>query len=56
VYKHQAISGRPSLLTNLQCNAIQTPCSETTARLYDYADDAKDEKKKYTKMKYWVIL
>jgi hypothetical protein len=29
------------------CNAIATPCPETTTRLYDYADDAKDEKKKY---------
>jgi hypothetical protein len=31
------------------CNAIATPCPETTARLYDYADDAKDVKKKNTK-------
>jgi hypothetical protein len=38
------------------CNAIATPCPETTARLYDYTDDARNVKKKYTKKKYWGIL
>jgi hypothetical protein len=37
-------------------NVIAIPCPETTARLYDYADDAKNVKKKYTKKKYWGIL
>jgi hypothetical protein len=38
------------------CNDIATPCPETTARLYDYADNAKNVKKEYTKKKYWGIL
>jgi hypothetical protein len=28
------------------CNVIATLCPGTTAKLYDYADDAKDEKEK----------
>jgi hypothetical protein len=38
------------------CNAIATPYPETTARLYDYADDAQDEKKNKLKRNIGLFL
>jgi hypothetical protein len=40
------ISKKHGLHRSTLCNAIATPCPETTSRLYDYADDAKHVKKK----------